>query len=569
VSHAPLDVDQTIARMKEAWRTCSWRTHRFPGDTDGMTHGEPRWAATAAALRRIGDGSDPDGDRELLAFVAIVLDPERCAQAKKKARASARRDREDEAWEAQGIDLGDVSYRGKAALERAARGMPVWLYHGTSSKQLPGIRRHGLRIGDAKVDPAETPGVYLTARLGGGGYHSSDAQMYADRAARTLGGDPVVLRVLVPFDDLSWDSDDEDIATGAYQFVTDSVPPEQILEINGVRQKPAKAKRTKNPAEDDWGSSNEASSAITGESARLLGLDGYRRGRGARDAATAARFLNRAWGERTTRVLYSGHAFSAARFHALKAGSEISLPLTATSPDKDFARSFADGRAAVPVLFRVSKGAPGFRYSEAEWIIAGTFRVTSLKRTRDPFWKTDLWVATLVHEEHQPSSRRPNPAFSLEEALSRGYRVTVTTSRLPAPEDSGLRDRDRIVAEIAAPRPGGAPTVLASVTASRWDGWPYFEVVRSLAERGWGPLAYDLAMEQATELGSSLVPDTHTVSDAARAVWGTYATRPDVQRAPKGGVVRFPGDQYAYRKRPALLPRVRRAGRPQQGTLSP
>jgi hypothetical protein len=44
-----------------------------------------------------------------------------------------------------------------------------------------------------------------------------------------------VLRLLLPYDELTWDSDDEDIASGNYQWVTDYVPPGAIYEVNGER----------------------------------------------------------------------------------------------------------------------------------------------------------------------------------------------------------------------------------------------------------------------------------------------------------------------------------------------
>ena len=48
---------------------------------------------------------------------------------------------------------------------------------------------------------------------------------------------------------------------------------------------------------------------------------------------------------------------------------------------------------------------------------------------------------------------------------------------------------------------------------------------------GHGPLAYDLALEWVTLLGSSLVNDRLEISEPARDVWRKYATiRPDVQK---------------------------------------
>ena len=48
---------------------------------------------------------------------------------------------------------------------------------------------------------------------------------------------------------------------------------------------------------------------------------------------------------------------------------------------------------------------------------------------------------------------------------------------------------------------------------------------------GYGPLAYDLALEWVTFLGAGLVNDRSEISEPARDVWRKYATkRPDVQK---------------------------------------
>jgi hypothetical protein len=199
-------------------------------------------ALLASSLAQLGDGTDPEGDAELIAFLEEKLDPKAIRAAKLRRERLERQEAEDAKWEGQGLDLDDVSYAGPAALARAARGKYVWLYHGTSSRQVPRILRDGLTIGEAKVDPDETPGVYLTAQRSG-------AVDYADRAARVLGGRGVVLRVLVPFDELEPDSDDADIRSGDWQFVTDYVPTEAILEVDGKRRKKATTKRRGNPVE--------------------------------------------------------------------------------------------------------------------------------------------------------------------------------------------------------------------------------------------------------------------------------------------------------------------------------
>jgi len=52
------------------------------------------------------------------------------------------------------------------------------------------------------------------------------------------------------------------------------------------------------------------------------------------------------------------------------------------------------------------------------------------------------------------------------------------------------------------------------------------------ANRGWGPLLYDVAMEWATINGNGLTPDRYEVSAAARRVWDYYLNnRSDVKNS--------------------------------------
>lgn len=175
-----------------------------------------------------------EDDPEALAYIAEWLDPAAIEAARKAKRAEDAAVREEARYEAQALDLADASYRGPAALRRAAKGRLVWLYHGTSSRFVDAILQDGLRHGIQRID-AKQVGVFLTARPGGGLHDGGTAAWYARRAAARFGGDPVVLRVRVPFDDVEMDADDADIAAGDYQFVVDYVPPEDVCEVNGNR----------------------------------------------------------------------------------------------------------------------------------------------------------------------------------------------------------------------------------------------------------------------------------------------------------------------------------------------
>jgi RNA:NAD 2'-phosphotransferase (TPT1/KptA family) len=127
----------------------------------------------------------------------------------------------------------------------------VWLYHGTTSAFLPRILREGLVPGKDARPPRKRllglranladrggqirfqPYVFLTADDSG---RAASAGWYARQAAHVHGGDPVVLRVIVPYDALAPDPDDADIRSGRYQFVIDHVPPETIREVDGVQR---------------------------------------------------------------------------------------------------------------------------------------------------------------------------------------------------------------------------------------------------------------------------------------------------------------------------------------------
>lgn len=134
-----------------------------------------------------------------------------------------------------------------------------------------------------------------------------------------------------------------------------------------------------------WGSSNEWSSRITGESARILGVSGYRPSDSPAAADLARDFLRRIRRSRPTRSsLFSGHA----DVPGLVKGARVTLPLTACSPSSDTARQYAEGDS--PVLLRFAPGTLAMVYTDEESITAGTFTVVSVKRGVDPFWKTPL-----------------------------------------------------------------------------------------------------------------------------------------------------------------------------------
>lgn len=227
-------------------------------DTERLILWAPRARAAAGAIGRprsdwkdmwrrwVPDTrTDLEARQELLAFLDTYSHDAIAAKAGAKA-AAAKAERADRAYETQGVDLEDLWHEGEAAVRRKASGQWVWMYHGTSSTLLPDILAHGLRPGAQRID-AKTPGIFLTTQPGRGAHTGGTAWFYASRAAAHFGGEPVVLRVLVPFDSLEPDPDDEDIQAGRHQYVIDAVAPAWIYEVNGEKTPNATPTRRATP----------------------------------------------------------------------------------------------------------------------------------------------------------------------------------------------------------------------------------------------------------------------------------------------------------------------------------
>lgn len=111
--------------------------------------------------------------------------------------------------------------------ERLIGENPVLLYHFTSSLRVPSIRRDGLTGGRRSVNRRQSEGVYLTTETSGpaiSGYIRN-----ALKGSRRAYG--VRLHIRTFMSELAPDPDDEDISSGATQFVTDYVAPQQIVSI--------------------------------------------------------------------------------------------------------------------------------------------------------------------------------------------------------------------------------------------------------------------------------------------------------------------------------------------------
>lgn len=166
-----------------------------------------------------------------------------------------------------------------------------------------------------------------------------------------------------------------------------------------------------------WGESHTHSRAITGASAALLQLPGFDASASSpKHFAIAETMLGGVERSRRTAFpLYSGHAMTPERADALVPGARIILPLTATSPDRQAATSYADSRGQIAVLLVFKKGTRALAYSDVERVVAGPFVVVKVRRAADPFWKTPLRIVEL-EEAPRPglsSGGSPNTAAPL------------------------------------------------------------------------------------------------------------------------------------------------------------
>lgn len=179
----PAPVKVLVERLGTALRSCG--------------HAAVLWDRLYQAL----EANEP----EALAFIEEKI--RECEEIAPQVKEQQKKDREERLWEAQALEL--EWWLGPAELHRKYSGRDVWMYHGTSDALMPVILQYGLQPDAEELAHGDsTPGyVYLTARYDGSGH--GDAWFYAQHAARVFGGEPIVLRVIVPFDWLEPDEDDE------------------------------------------------------------------------------------------------------------------------------------------------------------------------------------------------------------------------------------------------------------------------------------------------------------------------------------------------------------------------
>lgn len=106
--------------------------------------------------------------------------------------------------------------------------------------------------------------------------------------------------------------------------------------------------------------------------------------------------------------------------------------------------------------------------------------------------------------------------------LPEGYKVIITKSQGSALVRIDHPDYVRPLAVV------DMHTAFKVADGGECDG--AWIVTVTEAKKGWGPLAYDIAMEWATIYGGGLTPDRDTVSSDALSVWEKYMKRSDVRK---------------------------------------
>lgn len=94
--------------------------------------------------------------------------------------------------------------------------------------------------------------------------------------------------------------------------------------------------------------------------------------------------------------------------------------------------------------------------------------------------------------------------------------------------------------------PYGEVSIISSKSFRQFECDDAWEIEHSEADKGWGPLLYDIAMEFATLKGGGLASDRISVSPQARNVWNYYLNnRSDVtsQQLDKQANEPIPGPQ--------------------------
>lgn len=131
--------------------------------------------------------------------------------------------------------------------EEAVGGLPVLVYHHTTSGALKGIREQrglvsGRTLGYEPTEHNSADYVFVTTRRSG-----PEINGYVWRARERFGGDHVILTIKTTLYELEPDPDDADLPTGRTQFVLDRVGLDDIVEVWPPRYEKALRPRQKPP----------------------------------------------------------------------------------------------------------------------------------------------------------------------------------------------------------------------------------------------------------------------------------------------------------------------------------
>lgn len=139
-----------------------------------------------------------------------------------------------------------------------------------------------------------------------------------------------------------------------------------------------------------WGASHGGSFRMTGASADVMGIPGYRSFPDEFDEpyirANATNLLRKIRdAEPRKKSLWHEEAMPVARFVGLRPGATIQLPLTAAGLTKEDASGYGtirpgdDDGSKVRVMIEFAPGTKAYRYQAGEQITAGAFRVTDIR----------------------------------------------------------------------------------------------------------------------------------------------------------------------------------------------
>lgn len=96
-----------------------------------------------------------------------------------------------------------------------------------------------------------------------------------------------------------------------------------------------------------------------------------------------------------------------------------------------------------------------------------------------------------------------------------------------------ISDEESLGVKISYESAEGSRPLFGEVEIENMGGGPCsgaWKVMYASAEKGWGPLLYEVAIEWTSQNGGGLTSDRRSVSKKAAAVWDKYLKRTDVSK---------------------------------------